>query len=85
MSGASAAGAPAGSIDVTGREVLIGVSGGIAAYKAAALVSQLVQAGAGVTVAMTQSRKNNASNYDGPARNKSPGRSFLSLTTRPPA
>jgi phosphopantothenoylcysteine decarboxylase/phosphopantothenate--cysteine ligase len=37
-----------------GREVLIGVTGGIAAYKAAALVSQLVQAGAGVSVVMTR-------------------------------
>ena len=39
---------------MTGRELLIGVSGGIAAYKTAALVSQLVQAGAGVTVLMTR-------------------------------
>jgi phosphopantothenoylcysteine decarboxylase/phosphopantothenate--cysteine ligase len=38
-----------------GRELLIGVTGGIAAYKTAALVSQLVQAGAGVTVIMTRS------------------------------
>lgn len=38
---------------MTGREVIIGCSGGIAAYKTAALVSQLVQAGAGVTVVMT--------------------------------
>ena len=37
-----------------GRELLIGVTGGIAAYKTAALVSQLVQAGAGVTVLMTR-------------------------------
>ena len=37
-----------------GRELLIGVSGGIAAYKAAVLVSRLVQAGAGVTVVMTR-------------------------------
>src|SRR5207245_718879 len=37
------------------RELLIGVSGGIAAYKTAALVSQLVQAGAGVTVVTTPS------------------------------
>ena len=35
------------------REILIGVTGGIAAYKTAGLVSQLVQAGANVTVAMT--------------------------------
>ena len=38
-----------------GREVLIAVTGGIAAYKTAALVSQLAQAGAGVTVVMTRS------------------------------
>ncbi|HPP54098.1 MAG TPA: flavoprotein [Thermoguttaceae bacterium] len=38
-----------------GREILIGVSGGIAAYKTAALVSRLVQAGAGVSVIMTRS------------------------------
>lgn len=38
---------------MNGRELLIGVTGGIAAYKTAALVSQLVQAGAGVSVVMT--------------------------------
>jgi phosphopantothenoylcysteine decarboxylase len=38
---------------ISGREVVIGVSGGIAAYKTAALVSQLVQGGAGVSVVMT--------------------------------
>lgn len=38
-----------------GREVVIGVTGGIAAYKTATLVSRLVQAGAGVTVVMTRS------------------------------
>jgi phosphopantothenoylcysteine decarboxylase len=38
-----------------GREVLLAVTGGIAAYKSAALVSQLVQAGAGVSVVMTYS------------------------------
>ena len=40
---------------MNGHELLIGVTGGIAAYKTAALVSQLVQAGAGVTVIMTRS------------------------------
>ncbi len=40
---------------MTGREVLVGVSGGIAAYKTAALVSLLVQAGARVSVVMTRS------------------------------
>ena len=40
---------------MTGRELVIGVTGGIAAYKTAALVSRLVQAGAGVSVVMTRS------------------------------
>lgn len=39
--------------ELTGHEVVVGVCGGIAAYKTAALVSALVQRGAGVTVAMT--------------------------------
>jgi phosphopantothenoylcysteine decarboxylase/phosphopantothenate--cysteine ligase len=38
-----------------GREVLVGVTGGIAAYKTAFLVSRLVQSGAAVTVIMTRS------------------------------
>ena len=38
---------------LAGRRVLVGVSGGIAAYKSAALVSRLVQAGAEVRVIMT--------------------------------
>jgi len=37
------------------REILVGVTGGIAAYKAAMLVSRLVQSGAGVSVVMTKS------------------------------
>jgi phosphopantothenoylcysteine decarboxylase/phosphopantothenate--cysteine ligase len=41
------------SLILKGRELIVGVCGGIAAYKVADLVSQLVQAGAGVTVAMT--------------------------------
>src|SRR3954454_14954100 len=36
-----------------GRELIIAVCGGIAAYKTADVVSKLVQLGAGVTVAMT--------------------------------
>ncbi|WP_437227578.1 flavoprotein [Planctomicrobium sp. SH661] len=40
---------------VTDREILLGVSGGVAAYKAADLTSKLVQLGANVTVVMTQS------------------------------
>jgi phosphopantothenoylcysteine decarboxylase/phosphopantothenate--cysteine ligase len=38
-----------------GRELLLGVTGGIAAYKSADLCSKLVQAGAAVTVVMTES------------------------------
>jgi len=38
---------------LSGREIVVGVCGGIAAYKVADVVSKLVQAGAGVTVAMT--------------------------------
>ena len=39
------------------REILIGVTGGIAAYKAADLVSKLVQSGAKVSVVMTAAAK----------------------------
>ena len=42
---------------MNGRELLIGVTGGISAYKTAALVSRLVQAGAGVSVVMTSSAR----------------------------
>ena len=55
-----------------GREILIGVTGGIAAYKTAALVSQLVQAGAGVSVVLTDAAKE----FVGPA-------TFEALTGRP--
>lgn len=57
---------------MTGHEILIGVSGGIAAYKTAALTSRLVQAGAGVTVVMTRS----ATKLVGP-------KTFEALTGRP--
>ena len=40
-----------------GRETLLCVTGGIACYKAADLASKLVQAGAGVTVAMTEAAR----------------------------
>lgn len=56
------------------REVVIGVTGGIAAYKSAALVSQLVQAGAKVTVVMTES----ATRFIGPA-------TMMALSGRPVA
>ena len=44
---------PADSSPLKGREIVVGVCGGIACYKVADVVSKLVQAGAGVTVAMT--------------------------------
>jgi phosphopantothenoylcysteine decarboxylase/phosphopantothenate--cysteine ligase len=37
-----------------GREIILGVCGGIAAYKSADICSKLVQRGAGVTVCMTR-------------------------------
>jgi phosphopantothenoylcysteine decarboxylase/phosphopantothenate--cysteine ligase len=40
---------------VRDKEILLGVSGGVAAYKTADLASKLVQAGANVTVVMTKS------------------------------
>jgi phosphopantothenoylcysteine decarboxylase/phosphopantothenate--cysteine ligase len=52
--------------------ILLGVSGGIAAYKAAALTSTLVQRGAVVDVIMT----NEATQFVGPL-------TFASLTSRP--
>lgn len=53
-------------------ELIIGVSGGIAAFKTAALVSSLVQQGHGVSVVMTRS----ARRFVGPA-------TFRALTGRP--
>lgn len=46
-----------GRTDLTGYEVLVGVCGGIAAYKVCEVVSSLVQRGAAVTVAMTRSAR----------------------------
>lgn len=54
------------------REIIIGVTGGIAAFKTAALVSDLVQGGFGVTVVMTRA----ACKFVGPA-------TFQALTGRP--
>jgi phosphopantothenoylcysteine decarboxylase len=56
---------------MTNREILVGVAGGIASYKTAALVSQLVQAGHGVSVVMTKA----ALQFVGPA-------TFAALTGR---
>lgn len=53
-------------------EIVVGVTGGIAAYKTAALVSKLVQHEIGVTVVMTRS----ARRFVGPA-------TFAALTGRP--
>jgi phosphopantothenoylcysteine decarboxylase/phosphopantothenate--cysteine ligase len=58
-------------MSLTNREILIGVTGGIAAYKTAMLVSKLVQAGAKVTVAMTSA----AAKFVGPP-------TFAALTGR---
>ena len=57
-----------------GREILVGVSGGIAAYKTAAMVSQMVQMGMHVHVAMTPA----AQQFVGTA-------TFAALTGRPVA
>ena len=59
---------------LAGREIILGVSGGIAAYKAAALTSMLVQDGAGVTAVLTK----NARRFIGAA-------TFAALTGRPVA
>ena len=57
-----------------GREIVLGVSGGIAAFKAAALASGLVQDGAGVTAVLTR----NAARFVGAP-------TFAALTGRPVA
>ncbi|MDD3587354.1 MAG: flavoprotein [Thermoguttaceae bacterium] len=59
-------------MELEGREILIGVTGGIAAYKSAMLVSRLVSSGAGVSVIMTEA----ARQLIGP-------RTFEALTHRP--
>ncbi|MFQ5424493.1 MAG: bifunctional phosphopantothenoylcysteine decarboxylase/phosphopantothenate--cysteine ligase CoaBC [Phycisphaerae bacterium] len=43
--------------ELNGRELVVAVCGGIAAYKIATLVSRLVQRGAGVSVAMTEAAR----------------------------
>jgi phosphopantothenoylcysteine decarboxylase len=59
---------------MNGHEIIVGVTGGIAAFKTAALVSQLVQGGTGVTVVMTAA----AERFIGAA-------TFAALTGRPVA
>jgi len=58
--------------ELTGRRVLVAVTGGIACYKSAALVSKLAQAGADVRVIMTPA----ATQFVGPL-------TFESLSGRP--
>jgi phosphopantothenoylcysteine decarboxylase/phosphopantothenate--cysteine ligase len=53
MSASDAPASPPGA-DLVGRRVVVCVTGGIAAYKTATLVSRLAQAGAVVRVVMTQ-------------------------------
>ena len=55
-----------------GREILLGVTGGVSAYKSADLCSKLVQAGASVSVVMTEA----ASQFIGAT-------TFEALTGRP--
>jgi len=57
---------------LNGREILLGVTGGIAAYKSAELCSRLVQAGASVSVILTPA----AEQFIGPT-------TFEALTGRP--
>lgn len=57
MSGQMASSVDAGgpsARDLAGYELLVGIGGGIAAYKVCQVVSRLVQRGCGVTVAMTE-------------------------------
>ncbi len=60
------------SDDLASYEVVVGVCGGIAAYKVCSVVSNLVQRGAGVQVAMTKA----ARKFIGPV-------TFQSLSARP--
>ncbi len=60
------------SDDLAGYEVVVGVCGGIAAYKVCSVVSDLVQRGAGVQVAMTKA----ARKFIGPV-------TFQALSARP--
>ena len=47
-----------GNGQLNGREIIVAVCGGIAAYKIADVVSKLVQLGAGVSVVMTREAQN---------------------------
>lgn len=63
---------PGSPDDLNGYEIVVGVCGGIAAYKVGQVVSTLVQRGAALTVAMTES----ATRFVGPT-------TFAALTGRP--
>ena len=65
------AGAPAGA-SLAGRRILLGVTGGVAAYKSAELARALIKAGADVRVVMTEA----ATHFVGPA-------TFQALTGKP--
>ena len=65
-------------MSVSGREIVIGVSGGIAAYKTAALVSLLVQRGAGVSVVMTKA----ATKFVAPGTGGVPESAFTTTAAR---
>ena len=58
--------------NLAGKEIVLGVAGGVAAYKAAALCSKLAQQEANVTVVMTKA----ATEFVGPA-------TFTALSGRP--
>jgi len=45
---------PADTGDLSGKRVIVGITGGIAVYKTATVVSRLAQSGAQVTVCMTE-------------------------------
>lgn len=51
---ASPSSSVADGLELAGRHILLGVTGGVAAYKAAELTRQLIKAGATVRVAMTE-------------------------------
>ncbi|MBL9091454.1 MAG: phosphopantothenoylcysteine decarboxylase [Planctomycetaceae bacterium] len=59
-------------MSLVAHEIVVGITGGIAAFKTAALVSKLVQDGVGVTVVMTEA----ACRFIGPP-------TFEALTGRP--
>jgi phosphopantothenoylcysteine decarboxylase len=48
---------PVAAQDLAGYEVLVALTGGIAAYKVCTVISRLVQAGAGVTAVMSRSAR----------------------------